>query len=542
MKSPSRFLLLPLCALLTHCAVATEGPGAPEDAIEGQQDLATVYDDDLNGLWLTTVDGQQESGVSVIESWPAVGIRLTERGTVHSLTRDGETLTGTLPAVSLAIQPNGYGVFDDKLAGSIDGHSIELARDTRNKAPITLKLPGDRPYRQFLAEQLVPLAQQDRESYTTFYGWKVAEFLKSCELYKTGAFQWKYMKGATLSEQSYNLLSIAYAMNYVKTTPRRLTKEKKFVDAVKANLKDETLAALAISTLSMYFSTGAGRSIRIPIGGDSMIYFITDRPSRAERIGLVAMKTPTHGPLASTFGRQLLDLGAMPPSDDPIYTRTLMEMLAKSDAARAGQLSGVGRSALTDWFAVMAIEDYRGVAFGWPTLSWGYNMTNVQFYGLLTRALARPGTTDSAGSPVIGQVLVGNQLRPGEASYADVLNHGNDMQEYPDMANLKRLATQYLREKRASHVAAVEAAFANVVPPAELGSNAKADIFHFITAQLYDSKGRTANLKGPAADVAIEAVSALFEVLRQDSAALESFILSKGYTKSQEPAPKSTGF
>ena len=53
----------------------------------------------------------------------------------------------------------------------------------------------------------------------------------------------------------------------------------------------------------------------------------------------------------------------MPSADTAIYARAMMELLAKSSNASASQLSGVGRSAITDWYAVMAIEDYRGVAF-----------------------------------------------------------------------------------------------------------------------------------------------------------------------------------
>ena len=49
------------------------------------------------------------------------------------------------------------------------------------------------------------------------------------------------------------------------------------------------------------------------------------------------MDTPAHGPLASTFGRQLLDMGAMPATDNTIYARTLMELLAKSDNRRAAR-------------------------------------------------------------------------------------------------------------------------------------------------------------------------------------------------------------
>jgi hypothetical protein len=541
----SRIALLPLFALLVNCTAAVS---APDHEPEGDTQIAesgeslTVYDDDLNGLWRPRIDGALQWAPSMIESWPAVGIRLSHQGAQYNLTRSGDTLSLGLPPVSLAIEANTYSLFDDKMFGSVDGHQVELARDTRNKAPIVLKLPGDRPFRSFLIEQLMPAAQQDRESYTIFYGSKLRTFLKSCELYKSGYLQYKFIKGNTWGERSYNLLSITYAVDSLKTTPRRLIKEKRFVDSVKQNLKDESLTGLALSTFSMYFSTGAGRSIRIPITDDSLAYFITDRPNRKTKIGLVMMDTPLHGPLASTFGRQLLDFGAMLETDDDIYARTMMEMLAKSDASRAVQLSPAGRSALTDWFAVMAIEDYRGMAFGIPNLGWGYNFTNVQFYGLVARALARPGETDSAGSPVRSQVVVGNQLRPGDASYADVLNNGNDMREYTDMANLKQLATEYLRAKHPGKVLDVEAAFANVIPKSQLDYRAQKDIFHFISAQLYDSQGRTANLTGASADAAVDSVTALLAALRADSELFEAYILSKGYVKSNDPAPKSTGY
>jgi len=217
-------------------------------------------------------------------------------------------------------------------------------------------------------------------------------------------------------------------------------------------------------------------------------------------------------------------------------------LLAKSDNKRASQLSGVGQSALTDWFSVMAIEDYRGVAFGNPDLGWGYNMTNGQFYGLVVRALARPGMKDAAGNPIIGQVIVGSSLQPGDPSYADVLNGGNDMQEYPDMARLKQLATAFLNAKHPDAVVAVKNAFANVVPFAQADFRAQSDIFHYITEQFYDDQGRTKNLTGAAADQAVTAVGNLFDVLNSDSAGFEAYILTQGVTKSNTAAPKSTGF
>jgi hypothetical protein len=217
-----------------------------------------------------------------------------------------------------------------------------------------------------------------------------------------------------------------------------------------------------------------------------------------------------------------------------------MELMAKADNRSATQLSGTGRSAMTDWFAVMAIEDYRGVAFGNPNLGWGYNMTNVQFYGLITRALARATQNDSAGKPILGQVIVGSQLKPGGADYADVLNGGNDMQEYPDMSALKIQATNYLRQTHPALIAAVETAFANVAPKSQLDFRAQADVFHYITAELYDA--RVTNLTPATSAAAVNAVVALFDTLNSESVAFEAYILEHGVTKSNDPAPRSTGF
>jgi hypothetical protein len=530
-----RFLMIGLFALVPACIGAP--PEDEEAVLEDADDVdddgkfdgwsTTLSEDNLNGLWVATVDGQKLTERAVIESWSEIGIRVTVAGTTYKVVRSLTTLTGD--GVTLTLNANKSGVSDDSIEGTISGKTVLLKRDTAVKPVITLKWPGDRPYRSLLTETLVPLAHQDRESYTTLRATDIGKWLTSCELYKKGSWQRTYMKGATWSEQSDSFWKIIRAVDGQKVSPHSLIHNAKFVTAVNANVSDPTKASLAMSTFTMYFATAGGRSIRMPITPDSTGYFITDRPSRSTKIGLVVMATPTHAPLASTFGRQLLDLGAMTPADDAVYTRTMMEMLAKSDVHSATELSPVAKSALTDWFSVMAIEDYRGIAFGRPGLGWGYNMSNVQFYGLVVRA---------AGN----QVIVGNELRPGDPSYADVLNHGNDMLEYGDMARLKTLATGYLRASHPVEVRAVEDAFAGIVPAAELDIRARTDIFHFITAQLYDTAGRTANLRGPAADKAVLAVSNLLAVLRANQPAFEAYVLSQGIVKSSVPAPKSTGF
>lgn len=517
-------LLLPLA--FSACAT---GDDAYDDEYEDADGEATtaVSDDDLNGLWKGTLDGAPLSDDVVIESWSAVGVRVHVGTSVYQLSRSGDTLSSSQG--SLAIEVNASTVKDDGISGTLGGHTLDLVRDTAVKPSITLTFPGNRPFRAFLEETIIPAAQRDRESYKKYLKSPVGAFLRSCELYKHASWINKYMKGATITERYSNFNKIVTAVNNIYSTPRRLTKEYKFYNTVTQNLKDPSLGGLAMSQFSMYFSTGAGSGLRMPLANDSIAYFITDKPSRAERIGVVAMDTPTHGPLASTFGRQLLDLGAMPEADTAIYARSMMELLAKSSNASVSQLSDVGRSAMTDWYAVMAIEDYRGMAFGYPTLGWGYNMTEVQFYGLIARALGN-------------QVIVGSELRPGEASYADVLNNGNDMQEYMDMARLKLLATNYLRAYHADLVANVKSAFAGIVPDSSLDSRARNDIFHYVGAQLYDAQGRSKNLTVANADKAIDAVTALITTLAAEKAQFESYILSQGYVKSSTPAPKSTGF
>lgn len=530
---------------LTACGpdvvTVSEDPNADVLGEETDELTTSVSDDDLNGLYTATINGQAVTDEVMVESWTALGIRLTLQGVQYKLTRSADTLSGA--GVSLAVKANKSGVNDDSLEGTVNGATVVLKRDTREKAPITLAFPGDRPFRSFLTEVISPAAQRDRESYTTLKSYPMGFWLRDCELYRSGSWQRKFFKGTTWSEQSTSFHNVLNAVNGLRVTPRRMTKQYKFSQALQANLSDPANMGLAVSNFGMYFPTAAGRSLRLKLADDSIAYFITDRPVREEKIGLVVMDTPTHAPLASTFGRQLLDLGEMPAADSAVYVRVMMDLLAKSDSSRFSQLSGTGRSALIDWYAVMAIEDYRGMTFGWPNLGWGYNMTNVQFYGLITRALARPGQVDSEGKPVIGQVIVAGQLRPGEASYADVLNNGNDMQEYSDMASLKRLTTQYLREKHPALVAEVEASFAGIVPYSELDSRARADIFHYVCAQLYDGRGRTAVLKNQAqATRAVNAVAALFDALNANSAQFEAWLLTKGITKSNVPAPKSTGF
>src|SRR6185312_2154671 len=128
------------------------------DTESGAANLATVSDDDLNGLWVTTSGGTKASADTVIESWQAVGIQMQIGQNVYPLTRSGDTLAAANG--SLTIAANGYYPTDDAITGTLDGQTITLKRDSAAKPPITLAFPGDRPWRSLLTDTLLPLAQR----------------------------------------------------------------------------------------------------------------------------------------------------------------------------------------------------------------------------------------------------------------------------------------------------------------------------------------------------------------------------------------------
>lgn len=110
------------------------------------------------------------------------------------------------------------------------------------------------------------------------------------------------------------------------------------------------------------------------------------------------------------------------------------------------------------------------------------------------------------------------------------------------MSRLKLLATNYLKAKHPELITAVKDAFVGIVPDTALDQRARTDIFHYVAAQLYDTAGRSKNLKGPQADRAVASVTALITTLAAESTQFEAYILAQGITKSSVPAPKSTGF
>ena len=77
-------------------------------------------------------------------------------------------------------------------------------------------------------------------------------------------------------------------------------------------------------------------------------------------------------------------------------------------------------------------------------------------------------------------------------------------------------------------------------PAAEISSRAKADIFHLMCENFYDS--RMKSLSSAEATTVVNAGIAILKKISSDSKDLEAFILTKGVTKSNDWAPRASGF
>src|SRR5512146_2482815 len=149
-----------LATFLFGSLLATVAPACMDDSVEdddyvgdggdGKADgWATVLaGDNLNGLWSGTYDNKKLADDVVIESWPSVGVRVHLNGKVFTVSLSGTKLIGT--GAALDLKANNKGVEDDAIEGTLDGKAIKLVRDVTLKKPITLALPGDRPFRMFL--------------------------------------------------------------------------------------------------------------------------------------------------------------------------------------------------------------------------------------------------------------------------------------------------------------------------------------------------------------------------------------------------------
>lgn len=364
--------------------------------------------DDLNGVWTMTLDGQAVDGRVMTESYHGIWIRQLPSGEPIELERSGDDLTSkagsttgitdviggggtanaTTPQVKLKITGlNTKDKADDKLTGTWFGKKAVFSRDLSAKGPIELNLSagiGDRPWVRFMREVLIPKSAEDRETWHRFHKQHGGGWIMGTEL---GAKGYWISKGWVRDQNTFNRVFQDY--HDVLNSPRSIlsTKLSTLVgNAMRADKQGEK--GLALSSLGMYFSTASGGSVRLIIteNRDSIVYYITDKRAH-ERTGLVVNATPTHRPLASSFGKWQNDAGEMVLADDDPYDRAVLELMVKSNTSSMNDVSKTGRSAFTDYMGIMAIEDQRGVMFGNDDLDWGRNMTEASFVISIIRAL-----------------------------------------------------------------------------------------------------------------------------------------------------------
>lgn len=531
--------------------------------------------DELNGLWTVKLGGQAAGGAQT-ESYPEIGVRLRHKDKVLKLKRVGDTLViddgnnigiiggingdTTVPAnseVKLEIKGlNTPDPADDQLVGKYFGKDAVFERDIKVKPPIDITMPGDRPWVRFMREILIPKSAEDRDTYHQFNKDTSTKFLMGTQL---GASGYWITKGWIKDQSAF--YALCNELNGLKNTPRRILNTR-FSPAVQKYMRPDKKgeAALALSSLGMYFSTASGGSVRIHItsNDDSIVYYITDRRANS-RTGLVINKTPLHKPLASSFGKWQNDAGDMTLADDEPYMRGVIESMTKSTTASMNQVSPTGRSAFTDYFGIMAIEDQRGVMFNNDSLDWGRNMTQASFDIGIIRALSHGQTRqkpkyDKATKKIVlsqekelaMQVVIDGQLRPGTPSYIDVLNGadnalegghrgGNDCQVY-GMSEMEEHTTAWLRKDHAAEINRLEKA---LQPFAYTPGNS--NMFEGMTITFFDNANFSKVTQAQASEIT-EAAMAVFRVIKSDSRKLEAHMLANGVTKGSEWAPRASGF
>ena len=367
--------------------------------------------DDLNGLWTLTLDGQAK-GTALSESYYGVRFRILPDGKPVYLVRDGDVLTldpdaegntgiativgggsgGANNAAGSQVKLTIAGLdtkktSDDKITGNWFGKQAVFIRDTSVKPPIEINMAGgvgDRPWVRFMREVLIPKSAEDRESYHKFDRQAGGAWIKGTEL---GSKNYWVTKGWIKSPAAFEEVFQLY--HGTLNTPRNILSTK-LGTVVKERMREDKKGelGLALSQFGMYFSTASGGAVRLIVTSnrDSIVYYITDRRAH-ERTGLVVNATPTHKPLASSFGKWQNDAGEMTLDDDEPYDRAVLELMVKSNTSSMNQVSGTGRGAFTDYFGIMAIEDQRGVMFGNDGLDWGRNMTEASFIISIIRSL-----------------------------------------------------------------------------------------------------------------------------------------------------------
>lgn len=536
--------------------------------------------DNLNGMWKVKLNGQTVEGNALTESYHGVRIRLLPDGPVVDLVRNGDVLTssggsGNGFVDNLNGETNAAGgpqvrltvagletrkTSDDKISGTWFGKQIELTRDTRSKRPVEIDMStGDRPWVRFMREVLIPRSAEDRETYHRFDAGRGGAWLKGTQL---GASRYWITKGWIKSDAAFNGMIQGYNGTY--NTPRNVLSTK-LNTLVQENIRQDKAGevGLALSSLGMYFSTASGGSVRLVVtkNRDSIVYYITDKRAH-ERTGLVVNATPTHKPLASSFGKWQNDAGDMTLADDEPYDRAVLELMVKSNTTSMNQVSGTGRGAFTDYFGIMAIEDQRGVMFGNDGLDWGRNMTEASFIISIIRSMShgeyrkRPvyqggEIVESNDKELDMKVVVSSwggpaTLQRGSPSYIDTLNGadnalagghkgGNDCQVH-QMSTMSELFTKWLRAKQPAVIDRLEAALKPFAYP--VGTS---NVLHAMTETFYDNDNFGKCTPAQGTEI-VEAGMEMFRAVRKNSKDFEAFILASGVKKSDEWAPRASGF
>jgi hypothetical protein len=381
------------------------------------------------------------------------------------------------------------------------------AKASASSSPRTeLSLPGDRSFFKFMNDQYAPATTKDRDTRRTVNKESVIAFANAMD-----ASTWQRDLTVLSPGTEATFEKLLAEIDGQSFSPSDMSDPSgKFGQALKPLLAPSTdpkypdPLPLAVLQFGPIVAMGSGGGVIVHLGdgaqGNKTFFYVLSDRAKTHKGGAdlgCYMSTPTHkGPLATSYNRYLKDLSSMPASDDAVFFRHEIEVLASSDASSISKLSPLGQSVSTDFIGIYSAELYRVVTG--EVGQWELDMAEVTLIADYVRAAGKViqlnGTTAT--------------LADGAPSYYYV--PGGLLHKRPDRQKLQQLVTQAERKLNPSVVSAVESL---------IGVSSSTDLFHDLASFLNTTKADSVDKQK-----LIAAADAFLSQVRKDQAQITKFI------------------
>jgi hypothetical protein len=330
-----------------------------------------------------------------------------------------------------------------------------------------VELPGNESFFQLMKEKLADAVSAERDHPFSIDAAKIKTALNDVdETYLKSKVNLMLPEGTSKDpevakgrETTFNtfLKDVAKAFKGKTTTAGELIDDPAFKAALgkalgrdpeaPASMTDPKSVGLNRLTFGALVALGSGGGVDVPLDDASHFILLSNRSTnRKGGADLTAfMDTPTHKTLPTAYGRFANELAAMPHSDDANFTKSLLEVLAKSETKTISKLSDVGQTVMTDFLGVLGAELYRGITSGGKQ-HWETDHVEATFLADFVRASGmvlepKPGTGEDADLPLAPS----DATLKTDGTFKDFLGHGGFMHPRPQRRLLSTLITDFMK-------------------------------------------------------------------------------------------------